>query len=82
MACRDSLASLSKNPGQKQQTMLGTIKSWFPGKKKETYVVVVQPEDGTPPIKEEMNGVADKSELPKKGDKVELVRSFPTWKVK
>ena len=63
--------------------MKGTIKSCFPKPgSKGTYIVIISPEDGSPDIYEEMNGVADKSELPKKGVKVELVRSFPTWKVK
>lgn len=63
--------------------MTGTIKSRFPKPgHKEVWVIVISPEDGSPDIYEEMNGVADKSELPEVDDEVELEPSFPTWKMK
>ena len=61
--------------------MTGTIKSTFPKPgHKGTFIIIIEIE-GEPDIYEEMNGVADKSELPKIGTEVELVRSFPTWKM-
>ena len=60
--------------------MKGTIIKAFPKPgAKGTYIILIRPEDGSPDIYEEMNEVADKSELPEIGTEVELVRSFPTW---
>lgn len=62
--------------------MKGTIKSYFPKPgHKGTFIIIISPEDGSPDIYEEMNGVADKSELPVVGAELELVRSFPTWRM-
>lgn len=48
--------------------MKGTIIKTFPKPgAKGTYIILVRPEDGSPDIYEEMNGVADKSELPEIG---------------
>ena len=61
--------------------MTGTIKKTFPKPgHKGTFIVLIEVK-GEPDIYEEMNGVADKSELPEIGTEVELVRSFPTWKM-
>jgi hypothetical protein len=63
--------------------MKGTIKSRFPKPgEKGTYVIVIEPEDGSPDIYEEMREVEDKSELPSVGNEVDLVSSFPTWKIR
>lgn len=63
--------------------MKGKISARFPKPgHKETWVIVISPEDGSPDIYEEMNGVTDKSELPVVGVEVELKPSWPTWKVK
>lgn len=62
--------------------MKGTIKSTFPKHgHKGTFIIIISPEDGSPDIYEEMNGVGDKSELPGVGSEVELAPSWPTWKV-
>ena len=62
--------------------MKGTIKKTFPKPDhKGTYIILISPEDGSPDIYEEMNEVADKTELPVIGTVVELVRSFPTWRM-
>lgn len=63
--------------------MKGTVKKAFPKPgQKETWVIVISPEDGSPDIYEEMNGVANKSELPEVGDEVALIPGWPTWKMK
>ena len=63
--------------------MKGTIKSRFPKPgHKETWVIVISPEDGSPDIYEEMNCVTDKAELPKVGSEVALTPAWPTWKTK
>ncbi len=59
----------------------GIIKAIFPAKKKETYSIIVETPDGFP-IRDEMSGVADKSELPKKGDSVPLVRDGTGYRIK
>lgn len=63
--------------------MTGTIKKVFPKPgEKGTFIVIISPnEDDAIDIYEEMTEVADKSELPKIGTEVELVHSFPTWKM-
>lgn len=63
--------------------MKGTIKSHFPKPNhKGTFIIIISPEDGSPDIYEEMNGVADKSELPEINSEVELVKASLTWKMK
>ena len=72
-----------KIPAKTIPTMKGTIKSHFPKPNhKGTFIIIISPDDGSPDIYEEMNGVSDKSELPEVGSEVELAPSWPTWKVK
>lgn len=63
--------------------MKGIVKSTFPKpNSKGVFIIIISPEDSSPDIYEEMNGVSDKSELPQVGSKVELAPSWPTWKLK
>lgn len=63
--------------------MKGTIVGRFPKTgSPNTWVIVIEPEDGSAYINEEMYEVTDKNELPNIGDEVELVPGSITWKLK